>query len=274
MKLEEFTAQMLHRAIEIYIQFAYKDAKPPYHVRARASFSPKDPLEQILASENFEKIPAEEGKFVSRYLLRLGNERYPHMKFGVVSCAGGDEFVFIVDTHDRHFPVDPNVPGSSEFRELQEYNDEVKREIESTWDREGLPTMQRVLQNYDASACALPRDHKTVMVVEDEAAIAQLERDILECAGYNVIVCLSGEQAIETVESNRKVDLCLLDIMMPDTDGFDVVRILEERSLKSFPIVFVTAMPETRVDPKLADGFIAKPFEPQYLLEKIRSYIG
>ena len=273
MKLDTITARMLHRAIEIYLECAYKDAEPPYHVRARATFDTSEPLEKILASDSFEKVPGDDGR-ASRFLVRLGNARYPHMKLGVVSCAGGDDFVFIVDTHDRHFPVDPNVPGSSEFRELQQFNDQVKHDVEQRWEQEGLPTMHSVLQGYNATQCAVRPDHKTVLVVEDDAAIAALERDILECGGYNVLVCLSGDEAIQTVERNRNIDLCLLDIMMPDTDGFDVVRILEERSLKRFPVVFVTAMPETRVNPKLADGFIAKPFEPQYLLDKVRAYIG
>ncbi|HUW31980.1 MAG TPA: response regulator [Planctomycetota bacterium] len=273
MKIETITARMLHRATEIYIECAYRGVEPPYHVLARMNFDPNDALENVLAMDYFEKVPGEDG-LISRYLLRLGNERYPHMKLGLVSCAGGEDFVFVVDTHDRHFPVDPNVPGSHEFRELQAFNDRVKREIEQRWEQEGLPTLQSVLESYSASQCELPLDHKTVLVVEDEAAIAALERDILECGGYNVVVCLSGEEAIQTVERNQHIDLCLLDIMMPDTDGFDVVRILEERSLKRFPIVFVTAMPAQRVDPKLADGFIAKPFEPQYLLDKVRAYIG
>jgi len=273
MKIETISARMLHRATEIYIEAAYRGVEPPYHVLARMNFDPNDALENVLAMENFEKLPGEDGS-ISRYLLRLGNERYPHMKLGLVSCAGGNDFVFVVDTHDRHFPVDPNVPGSQEFRELQSFNDRIKREIKQRWEQEGLPTLHSVLESYNALQCELPVDHKTVLVVEDEAAIAALERDILECGGYNVVVCLSGEEAIQTVERNEHIDLCLLDIMMPDTDGFDVVRILEERSLKRFPIVFVTAMPEKRVDPKLADGFIAKPFEPQYLLDKVRAYIG
>jgi len=274
MKLASITTEMLQRAIGIYLEHAYKTTEPPYHVLAKTHFE-NETLDEALESENFEKVETtgEEGTTM-RYLLRLGNDRYPHMKLGVTSCVGSDEYVFVVDTHDRHFPVDPRMPGSSEFRELQLYNDHIKREIEEHWQRENLPTMTKVLEDYDRSSCIISRENKTVLIVEDEAHIAELERNILDCAGYNTIVCLSGEEAIEEAERNPKIDLCLLDIMMPDADGFDVVRILEERSLKQFPIVFVTAMPETRVDPRLADGFIAKPFEPHYLLERVRSYIG
>jgi len=267
---------MLRKAIDIYLRYAYKHTAPPYHVRAKTAFDENEPLEKVLESESFEKLHSNEGgQEVARFLLRLGNDRYPHMKLGLVSCAGSeDEYVFIVDTHDRHFPIDPKVPGSTEFRELQLYNDRIKRDVEADWEHADLPTLRQILEDYRPAACAANVDQKTVLIVEDEAAIADLERTILECGGYNVVVCLSGEEAIETVEKNRRIDLCLLDIMMPDADGFDVVRILEERSLKRFPVVFVTAMPEARVDPRLADGFIAKPFEPQYLIEKVRSYIG
>jgi CheY-like chemotaxis protein len=195
------------------------------------------------------------------------------MKLGIVRCSGGrNDFVFTVDTHDRHFHIDPNMPGASEFRELQLYNDEVKQEIERRWEKENLPTQRKVLEAYSGEECHQGRT-RTVLVVEDEAPIAEMKRSILECGGYRVVMCLSGEEAIATAEHDH-IDLCLLDIMMPDADGFDVIRILEQRSLKSFPIIFVTAMPETRVDAGIADGFIAKPFEPDYLLEKVRSFIG
>ncbi len=275
MKLATVSARMLCRAIDIYMQCAYPRIEPPSNIRAKAGFDETEPLESILASENFEKDRSrEDGVMMMRYMLRLGNARYPHMKLGLVNCAGDeDDFVFVVDTHDRHFRIDPNVPGSSEFRELQVYNDKTKQNIERRWEDDNLPTLQQVLQSYDTSICSVAAAQKTVLIVEDEAHIADLERDILECGGYNVIVCLSGKDAIKVAEKNP-IDLCLLDIMMPDADGFDVVRILKERHLKHFPVIFVTAMPETRVDPKIADGFLAKPFGPQFFLEKVRSYIG
>jgi len=252
---------------------AYTSAQPPYNVRARALFDENDPLEKILASRNFEKSHSRDNGSATHFLLRLGNERYPHMKLGLASCAGDEEdFVFIVETHDRHFHIDKDLPGGREFRELQIYNDRVKQEIERRWEEAHLPTLRQVLESYNPP-CAMPPENKTVMVVEDEAPIAELERNILECGGYEVVVCLSGKDAIEAAEKNR-IDLCLLDIMMPDADGFDVVRILNERRLKHFPIIFVTAMPEARVDTGLADGFITKPFEPQFLLETVRACIG
>jgi len=273
MKLDAVSVRMLGRAIEIYLQGAYTSTQPPYSVRAKAFFDENEPLEKILASKKFEKFHSRDNGVVTHFLLRLGNERYPHMKLGLASCAGDEEdFVFVVETHDRYFHTDKDRPGGREFRELQVYNDRIKQEIERRWEEANLPTLRQVLESYNPP-CALPAGDKTIMIVEDEAPIAELERNILECDGYKVVVCLSGEDAVETAQENR-IDLCLLDIMMPDADGFDVVRLLNERRLKRFPVVFVTAMPETRVDTALADGFIAKPFEPQFLLEKVRAYIG
>jgi CheY-like chemotaxis protein len=274
MKFGGVSARTLRRAIDIYLGCAYPGSLPPYSVRARSAFDENEPLENVLASEHFEVVRSSNGSGATRYLLRLGNDRYPHMRLGLASCAGDEEdFVFVVDTHDRHFRVDPNMPGGREFRELQLYNDQVKQEIERGWERENVPTQRKVLEDYDDSQCTVRAHPRRVLIVEDEALIAELERHILECDGYTVVVCLSGAEAVAAAENNH-IDLCLLDIMMPDVDGFDVVRMLEERHLRRFPVVFVTAMPETRVDPAIADGFIAKPFEPQFLLKKVRTLIG
>lgn len=273
MKLAEVSVVMLRRAIEVYLEVAYRNTEPPYNVRAKAALDESGALADTLALDHFEKSPSAGNGKVTHYLLRLGNDHYPHMKLGLAACAGDDDdFVFIVDTHDRHFHIDPDLPGSGEFRKLQLLNDEIKQRIERLWEDEGLPTQRRVLEDYNET-CTLLHEDKTVLVVEDEALIAELERHILECDGYNVVVCLSGKDAIEAAERNH-IDLCLLDIMMPDADGFDVARILKERRLKHFPILFVTAMPESRVMPGLADGIITKPFEPHFLLEQVRMYIG
>jgi hypothetical protein len=74
MKLDAITTRMLHRAVEIYLEYAYRDTEPPYHVRARACFDLTEPLEKVLASESFEKAPGEDAA-VSRFLMRLGNAR-------------------------------------------------------------------------------------------------------------------------------------------------------------------------------------------------------
>jgi CheY-like chemotaxis protein len=273
MKLANVSVRMLRRAIEIYLEIAYANAEPPYSVRAKAAFDEQESLGNTLALDQFEKNCADQNGKVTHYLLRLGNDHYPHMKLGLASCAGNDDdFVFIVDTHDRHFRVDPELPGSDEFRELQLYNDKTKQQIERRWETKSLPTQRQVLENFD-EPCRLARECKTVLVVEDEAPIAELERHILECDGYNVVVCLSGKAAIEAAEKDH-IDLCLLDIMMPETDGFDVIRTLNERRIRHFPIVFVTAMPATRITLGLADGIITKPFEPHFLLEQVRKYIA
>ena len=274
MQLGHVTARLLRRAINIYLHYAYTNGTVPYTVRSRVDFPDSAPLGELLESDRFEISRSTGNGDSQRYLLRLGNDRYPHMKMGMASCSGdSSDYVFVVDTHDRHFRIDPDIPGADEIRELQHYNDHIKQEIERHWEAEGIPTQRMVLEDYTGASCRFDAASKTVLIVEDEEPIADLERHILECEGYTVIVSLSGAEAIRAAEKEH-VDLCLLDIMMPDADGFDVIRTLKARHLKHFPIIFVTAMPEERVDKNLAEGFIAKPFEPQYLIEKIQKLLN
>jgi len=274
MNLGHVTARLLRRAISIYLHYAYTNGAVPYTVRSKVDFPDDMPLDELLESERFEVTHSTGAEESNRYLLRLGNDRYPHMKMGLASCSGNArDYVFVVDTHDRHFHMEPDMPGADEFRELQRYNDHIKQEIERHWEAQGIPTQRMVLEDYTGAECHLGSAAKTVLIVEDEEPIAELERHILECEGYSVIVSLSGAEAIEAAEKEH-IDLCLLDIMMPDADGFDVIRILKARHLKHFPIVFVTAMPEANVDKHLAEDFIAKPFEPRYLIDKVGKLLG
>ncbi|MCX7142852.1 MAG: response regulator [Proteobacteria bacterium] len=118
---------------------------------------------------------------------------------------------------------------------------------------------------------------KRVLYIEDETDLQWLVKHILGSAGgFEVLVCASGAEGLRRV-SEFSPDLILLDVMMPEMDGFSVLRALRAMPEHStVPVVFLTARAEQGGEYRAsgADGVIAKPFEPKRLLERVRAYTG
>jgi CheY-like chemotaxis protein len=118
---------------------------------------------------------------------------------------------------------------------------------------------------------------KRILYIEDEADLQWLVKHILESAGgFEVLVCGSGAEGLRCMESFAP-DLVLLDVMMPEMDGFGVLRALRARpEVAAVPVVFLTARAQEGDEYRAlgADGVIAKPFEPNVLVEQVRVYTG
>jgi two-component system, OmpR family, KDP operon response regulator KdpE len=110
---------------------------------------------------------------------------------------------------------------------------------------------------------------KRILVVDDEPAIARVLRVKFTLAGYDVISTTSGAEAIEMVRTNQP-DIMLLDVMMPDVTGLDVLEGV--RGFSRVPIIVFTGRQDMiRFARKLgANDFIGKPFDPDQLIEKCR----
>ena len=107
----------------------------------------------------------------------------------------------------------------------------------------------------------------TILVVDDDKQIARLIRSYLEQAGFQVIVAHDGETALHALRRERP-DLVVLDLMLPDRDGWDVTRIVRgDPALAGTPIIMVTARVEDTdriVGLELgADDYVTKPFNPR-----------
>ena len=80
-----------------------------------------------------------------------------------------------------------------------------------------------------------------ILIIEDEQAIAELEKDYLEMNGFEITVCNDGKTGQE-VALNSDVDLIILDLMLPEVDGYEVCRRIREE--KDVPIIMVSAKKE------------------------------
>ena len=118
---------------------------------------------------------------------------------------------------------------------------------------------------------------KTILVVDDIEQNVMVVSQILRTAGYNVIPAFSGSSALGILEK-RQPHLVLLDVMMPDMDGFEVCeRIKNTETLRSIPIIFLSALHDTDKKVKALEvggvDYITKPFQEAEVLARVNLHI-
>lgn len=111
----------------------------------------------------------------------------------------------------------------------------------------------------------------TILVVDDESRMRKIVNDFLTKAGYNVIEAENGQQALDIFFSDKKIDLVLLDVMMPVLDGWAVCKDIRKES--KVPIIMLTAKSDES-DELLGfqlgvDEYITKPFSPKILVARV-----
>ncbi len=115
----------------------------------------------------------------------------------------------------------------------------------------------------------------TILVVDDEEHVRKLLQRILEDAGYNVLMAGSGQEALDKLaqSENQEPQLILLDIMMPELNGFQVLERIRKRF--DIPVMMLTAKQEvTSVRDAIdlgADDYVRKPFRTGELLARIKA---
>ena len=113
-----------------------------------------------------------------------------------------------------------------------------------------------------------------ILIVEDEKEIADLLEVYLKNENYNVIKYYSSTDVVRDID-NLKIDLAILDVMMPEIDGFKLCSIIRKKY--NFPIIFATARVED-ID-KInglsigADDYVTKPFEPLELMARVKAQL-
>lgn len=118
------------------------------------------------------------------------------------------------------------------------------------------------------------KEKGTILVVEDEANIAELVRLYLQREGFDVVVVHDGGEALESFRVHRPV-LIVLDLMLPGKDGWEICR--EIRQISDVPIIMLTARGES-VDRITglelgADDYVVKPFDPRELVARVKAVL-
>ncbi|MCI1931579.1 MAG: response regulator transcription factor [Clostridia bacterium] len=116
---------------------------------------------------------------------------------------------------------------------------------------------------------------KRILIIEDDYAIAAIERDYLEIENFEIEICEDGLQGLKKA-LNGNFDLIMLDLMLPSIDGFTVCRKLREKL--DIPILMITARRED-IDKICglglgADDYIVKPFSPSVLVARVKAHLA
>ena len=116
---------------------------------------------------------------------------------------------------------------------------------------------------------------KKILIIEDEVAIADLEKDYLELSGFSVEIENNGDQGLVRA-LNEEFDMFILDLMLPGVDGFEICKKIREN--KNTPVLMVSAKKDD-ID-KIrglglgADDYITKPFSPSELVARVKAHLS
>lgn len=110
-----------------------------------------------------------------------------------------------------------------------------------------------------------------ILIADDESKIRRLLSDFAKRSGHTTVEAATGKEALERFNADPKIDLCLIDIMIPEIDGWELCR--QIRSTSSVPIILLTArsaeFDEITGFDAGADDYVTKPFSPTVLMKRI-----
>lgn len=117
---------------------------------------------------------------------------------------------------------------------------------------------------------------KMILIVDDESRIRKLIKDFIEQEEYSVIEAADGEEAVVQFEANiNKIKLVILDVMMPEQDGWSALR--QIRQISNVPVIMLTARSEEQDElfgyELGVDEYVSKPFSPKILIAKIKAIL-
>jgi CheY-like chemotaxis protein len=264
-RLEDMTPGHVRRAVELYLERAYPDGetRPPPAVLEGAAT-----VEDLL--QRFETPLREQAPDFKRFTLRLGNVRYPFMKFVVEEYLVDEEFFFTVDTHDD-LDVRPTAPDYERWQELKRANRRLKDEIERAWREADLPTFEQLRELCEGlrGVEREERKRRRLLIVDDERSVAQGLAALLEGRGYDVELAFSGEEVLERLAREPRPDLLLLDYELPRLDGREVLdRLRADPRLADLPVLMVTAASIDLTQLRRVSGLLRKPY-PRTVLFKM-----
>jgi len=269
MRLDRLTPAHVRRAVQIFLDLAWPAGHEGVPAITVTDLEDAKTLEELL--ERFERPKASESRAHERYMLRLGNRRYPFMKFVVQEYLVDEEYFFSVDTHDD-LKITPEMPDYEGFQEVRAFNRELKERIEKAWHEAGLPTNEDLRELMEALAPFEKEEEKRarLLVVDDEVDVARGLKAVLEARGYDVECAYDGAEVMERIAAGPCPDLLLLDYSMPKLDGEQVMqRLRSDPRFQDLPILLATATSIDLASMQRATGLLRKPYPREVLCEMI-----
>jgi CheY-like chemotaxis protein len=275
MRLEDMTPAHVRRAVEMYDRRAWPPDCGKRPMLTAADLEGPATMEALF--ERFVRVDTdEEQDGFRRYTLRLGNYRYPFMKFVIQEYLVNEEFFFSVDTHDN-LDIRPGSPDYEGWVELKEFNRLLKDKIEFDWRQANLPTYEDLRELCEGLAPVEREELKRarILVVDDEKSVALGLRALLEGRGYGVELAFTGEEVMSRLAREPLPNLVLLDYELPGLDGEEVLkRMRSDPRLRDLPVLMATASSiELERVPRVS-GFLHKPYPREVLFRMIRRLLG
>jgi CheY-like chemotaxis protein len=301
-RLDDLTPAHVRRAVELYLGLAYPPdgskpgSKPGGEAGSGAGARARRVADELASAvtvgqlfEHFE-VPRHPpdgrgaddlGDHVGpvgahRYDLRLGNARYPFMKFVVQEYLVDEEYFFTVDTHDK-LDVRPGAPDYDRWLELKRFNRELKQRIEDAWREAGLPTFDD-LETLCRDLAPVERERskrRRLLLVDDERSVVQGLGALLEARGYEIELAYTGEQVLERLARDPLPDLLMLDYDLPALDGEQVLdRLRSEPRTAELPVLMATASSIELGSLRRVSGLLRKPYPRGVLFAMLRQLLN
>jgi CheY-like chemotaxis protein len=269
-KLDAIPASTVRLAAEIYLRHAYPGAS-----RWRApvpDLSGGDTAVDLLGRFGDESEEAG-GRRVGRYVLRLGNSRYPHMKLVLEESILKNEYAFTVDTHDD-LRISPSAPDFARWSAVRDHNRAVATTIEEAWREDEVPTLSDIERLLGTVEQLCDDAQQSVLVVDDDVSIRDAIRSLLERAGLRVATACNGKEALSSVAAHAP-DLILMDYQMPEMDGVTACEALKaDPATASIPVLLATRSQVDLAQLTFADGFLVKPYRQDVLFSLVRKLLA
>ncbi len=274
MRLQTLSISHVRRAVEMYLQAAYPDGPPQAQQKALDALREATNLRQVRTL--FDSPRGADHVTCRRFTLRLGNHRYPFMKFVIQEYLVEGEYFFSVDTHDE-LKVTPEMADYEQWLDLRRFNGELKENIEEAWCRAELPTHEdlRALMEEIASRSAGPCRAGKLLVVDDEDDVAQGLAAVLRSRGYQVEVAFDGGEVLQRLEEKGTFDLIVLDFAMPTMTGEEVIqRMRQDERFKDQPVLMATASDIDLDRVPSCAAYLRKPYPKELLLAMVDQLLG
>lgn len=274
MKLKNLNYPLLKKAIDLYVARAYPAKIIPERllgILELRGLEKKSGWKDVVQWPEWERTPPKAGPAeVTRLQLRLGNASYPHMKLSLDRISDTDEFIWSVDTHDQK--VIELGGGTEKYKKLQEENQRFRQEIEADWTAAGISTQKSYCEEITEQTpppARISENAARALLIDDDDEILCLERVLLEHEGFRVFTAKSSAEAVQVFEQSKPFDICLVDVMMQDRTGVDLLKELRTRHGLNCPVAFITAMIDPPVKPEPNLAVIKKPFDSRELLKTV-----